>query len=184
MFLLPAALLPVTLLVAPSRPGPPPIVALAARSSPPPRSSPSPRMGPGVLDFVLIGTTLVLVPLVGKSIFASVFVEDEAAFAPYPKLSMPFFGGDSSGDPLDEAEGLRQALQRAVEAKDMAAAFAAEKDLKQFMIENGINFDLDVRADGSMVDEQPQSYPLPFPKEIDTTGRNAGESRRSGKISR
>ena len=180
MLLLPAALLPVTLLVAPLRAsGLPPLVALRS-ASPPPRSSPPPRMGPGPSDLALIGITLVLVPFVGKSIFDSVFVEDETAVAPYPKLRLPFFGGDSSGDPLDEAEQLRQNLQRAVEARDMAAAFAAEKELKQFMIENGINFDLDVRADGSMVDDQPQgATELPFPQEIDTAGRrNRGESKR------
>ena len=96
------------------------------------------------------------------------FVEGDNE-APFPKLGLPgplqSLFGSKQADPMEEAERLRMKLQQAVEAQDMQAAFATEKELKQLMMENGINFELEAPEK-----EAPNYTQLPFPQEVVETG--------------
>ena len=99
------------------------------------------------------------------------FVEGDNE-APFPKLGLPGplqnLFGSKQADPewqMVEAERLRMKLQQAVDDQDMQAAFATEKELKQFMMENGINFELE-----GVEKAAPNYTQLPFPQEIVETG--------------
>ena len=89
-------------------------------------------------------------------------------------------GGGAASDPgwqMAEAARLRMQLQQAVEHQDMASAIAADQELKQFMIENGINYEFEAPPE-----KQAQTYSeLPFPQEID---RKPGQEQKGSRRSR
>merc|ERR1740117_1843435 len=124
--------------------------------------------GPGVGDYVYFAAVLALIPLIVGSVGSSLFVEGGGE-ADYPKIGLPgplagLMGGNKA-DPMEEAERLRLKLAAAVEAQEMVAAFATEKELKQHMMENGINFEFEAPEK-----EAPNYTQLPFPQEVVETG--------------
>ena len=79
-----------------------------------------------------------------RNVFDSVFIENDGFKPPVPTKLLdnvnPFGGG---ADPIVEAERIRGELQAAIEAQDMARAFQLNKELKQYMMEAGLKYELD-----------------------------------------
>lgn len=91
---------------------------------------------------------LAVVSLVGRSVFDSVFIENDATTPDKPAFRLPNpFGGGEREDPTIEAERLRQALQDAAQAGDLERAYKLEKELKQFLWDNNVVYEVDVEPE-------------------------------------
>lgn len=90
---------------------------------------------------------LVVVSLVARSVFDSVFIENDATTPDKPafRLPNPFGGGRVAEDPTLEAERIRTALQAAAQAGDIETAYRLEKELKQFLWENNVVYEVNVQ---------------------------------------
>lgn len=90
---------------------------------------------------------LAVVGLVARSVFDSVFIENDATTPDKPafKLPNPFGGARDAADPILEAERIRAALQAADQAGDIETAYKLEKELKQFLWENNVVYEVDVQ---------------------------------------
>lgn len=75
-----------------------------------------------------------------KNVFDSIFFENDGFRPPMLVPKNPFA---EEVDPIVQAESLRQQMQAAIEAQDMAAAYKIEKEIKQLMMETGIRFEAD-----------------------------------------
>ncbi len=96
-------------------------------------------------DAAYAAGALLVVGLALRSVFDSIFIENDAGdtgIYANSKISLPFNLGGTN-DPVAEAEKRRIALQQAVESGDMAEALKREKELKQYMMENGIIYQFD-----------------------------------------
>ena len=101
--------------------------------------------------FYAVGA-LAVVALAARSVFDSIFVENISGDAGIysDSIKLPFTS--KSIDPIEEAEDRRRALQAAVERGDFAEALKREKELKQWMMENGIVYEFDEVVEDSDVD--------------------------------
>ena len=128
-------------LVAASRPlvaAPPP----ACRRIAPIRLDAAP--GNGIVDAFYSLMVAGILAFAVRNVFDSVFIENDGFKPPVPtKLldNVNPFGG--AADPIVEAERIRGELQAAIEAQDMARAFQLNKELKQYMMEAGLKYELD-----------------------------------------
>ena len=92
-------------------------------------------------------SALAVVGLVGRSVFDTVFIENDATVPNKPRMSLPSLFGREEQDPTVEAERIRQRLQAAAEAGDLEAAWRLEKELKQFLWDNNVVYEIDVEPE-------------------------------------
>mmetsp|Transcript_29977 Transcript_29977/g.99419 ORF Transcript_29977/g.99419 Transcript_29977/m.99419 type:complete len:177 (-) Transcript_29977:149-679(-) len=92
-------------------------------------------------------SALAVVGLVGRSVFDTVFIENDATVPNKPRVSLPSLFGREEQDPTVEAERIRQRLQAAAEAGDLEAAWRLEKELKQFLWDNNVVYEIDVEPE-------------------------------------
>ncbi len=111
-----------------------------------------PRAPPPTADALADGAytvgVLAVLTLVGRSVFDSVFIENDSTTPGKPKLSFPMpglFGGASAEDPTLEAERIRIRMQAAAQAGDLELAFRLEKELKQFLWDNNVVYEVDIK---------------------------------------
>jgi len=116
--------------------------SIAARPAPRARA---PRAD-GIADAAYGIGLLAVVTLVGRTVFDSVFIENDSTTPDKPWLSLPNpFGGGSDGkDPTLEAERIREALQAAAKSGDIETAYRLEKELKQFLWDNNVVYEINV----------------------------------------
>ena len=100
--------------------------------------------GNGIVDAFYSLMVAGILAFAVRNVFDSVFIENDGFKPPVPTKLLdnvnPFGGG---ADPIVEAERIRGELQAAIEAQDMARAFQLNKELKQYMMEAGLKYELD-----------------------------------------
>ena len=126
---------------------PPPL--LVAPLSPAPATAALPSLllaygeiGGPISDLAFVAAFIVIAGFGGKSVFDSIFIENDEFQPPMPNIKLPGMADDEATI-VAKAEELREQLQAAIAAEDMQGAFAAEKALKNHLAENGLTYYID-----------------------------------------